>query len=258
MNLGISLQGKQSQLLAELSKTGKPLVTVIMAGRPLTIENDLNVSDALMYAWHPGTMGGEAIADLLFGECSPSGKLPVTFPRMVGQIPIYYNRNNTGRPARGTETLIHEIPLKAGQTSLGCNSYWLDAGYDELFPFGYGLSYTKFNYDSLNISSDRFSENDTVKVNFTLENIGDFEGTEIVQLYVQDKVGSVTRPIKELKRFDRITLSPGEKQNINFSLPVKELAFWNLDMEKVVEPGDFVLMVGPNSKDLMTKKFVVE
>lgn len=254
----ISLQGKQSQLLAELSKTGKPLVTVIMAGRPLTIENDLNVSDALMYAWHPGTMGGEAIADLLFGECSPSGKLPVTFPRMVGQIPIYYNRNNTGRPARGTETLIHEIPLKAGQTSLGCNSYWLDAGYDELFPFGYGLSYTKFNYDSLNISSDRFSENDTVKVNFTLENIGDFEGTEIVQLYVQDKVGSVTRPIKELKRFDRITLSPGEKQNINFSLPVKELAFWNLDMEKVVEPGDFVLMVGPNSKDLMTKKFVVE
>ena len=254
----INLQGKQQELIETLSKAGKPVVTIVMAGRPLTIGKQVDESDAFMYAWHPGTMGGEAIADLIFGKAVPSGKLPVTFPRMVGQIPLYYNRNSTGRPARGSETMLDQIPVKAGQTSLGCNSYWLDAGYDELFPFGYGLSYTEFVYDSLKLSKDLYGLNDTINVSLRLSNNGDYEAAEVVQLYVQDKVGSVTRPIKELKRFEKVMLKPGETKEITFSLPVEELAFWNIDMKKVVEPGAFVMMVGGDSRNVLKKGFEVK
>ena len=254
----INLQGKQQELIETLSKAGKPVVTIVMAGRPLTIGKQVDESDAFMYAWHPGTMGGEAIADLIFGKAVPSGKLPVTFPRMVGQIPLYYNRNSTGRPARGSETMLDQIPVKAGQTSLGCNSYWLDAGYDELFPFGYGLSYTEFVYDSLKLSKDLYGLNDTINVSLRLSNNGDYEAAEVVQLYVQDKVGSVTRPIKELKRFEKVILKPGETKEITFSLPVEELAFWNIDMKKVVEPGAFVMMVGGDSRNVLKKGFEVK
>lgn len=254
----LNLQGKQTALLKALKNTGKPLVTVVMAGRPLTIQEESEFSDALLYAWHPGTAGGEAIAELLFGKESPSGRLPVTFPRMVGQIPLYYNRHNTGRPAAGTETLLHQIPLSAGQTSLGCTSYWLDAGFDELYPFGYGLTYADFVYDDLQLSGTAFGMGDTIRISCKLTNRGDYPATEVVQLYVQDKVGSVTRPLKELKRFERVPVKPGDTETVAFALPVSELAFWNRDMEKTVEPGEFMVMVGPSSNSGIRQIFNVK
>lgn len=244
----LNLQGAQSDLIAALAKTGKPLVTIVMAGRPLTIEKETALSAAMLYCFHPGTMGGPALADLIWGKAVPSGKTPVTFPKMVGQIPIYYAHNNTGRPATKEEILINDIPLEAGQTSLGCTSFYMDAGFDPLFPFGYGLSYTTFSYSHMKLSSKELKINDVLTVSFDLENTGKYEGTEIAQLYVQDLVGSVTRPVKELKRFTRVTLKPGEKKNVSFELPVSELAFWNIDNIKTVEAGDFALWVAPNSQ----------
>lgn len=254
----LHLQGAQNELIAALAKTGKPLVTVIMAGRPLTIEQEVNLSDAVLYAFHPGTMGGPAIADLLFGKVAPSGKTPVTFPKMVGQIPVYYAHNNTGRPASRQETLIDVIPLEAGQTSLGCTSFYMDAGFDPLFPFGYGLSYTTFGYDNLQLANDKLAANGTLEISFDLTNTGKYDGTEVVQLYVQDTFGSVTRPVKELKGFQRVPLKQGEKKTVTFSLPVEELAFWNIDMQKVVEPGEFNLWVGPSSAEGLQTTFTVE
>lgn len=255
---GLHLQGAQRELIAALAKTDKPLVTVIMAGRPLTIEDEVKQSDAVLYAFHPGTMGGPAIADLLFGKSVPSGKTPVTFPKMVGQIPVYYAHNNTGRPASHQETLIDDIPQEAGQTSLGCTSFYMDAGFDPLFPFGYGLSYTTFEYENLKLATNRLVAGGTLEISFDLTNTGKYDGTEVVQLYVQDKVGSVTRPVKELKGFRRVTLKQGEKQTVSFSLPVEELAFWNIDMQKVVEPGEFNLWVGPNSVEGLQTTFTVK
>lgn len=244
----LNLQGAQSELIEAVAKTGKPLVTVVMAGRPLTIGKETELSDAVLYMFHPGTMGGPALADLLWGKAVPSGKTPVTFPKMVGQIPVYYTHNNTGRPATKKETLLDDIQVEAGQTSLGCTSFYMDAGFDPLFPFGYGLSYTTFAYSNIRLSATELKKDDVLTVTFDLENTGNYEGTEIAQLYVQDKVGSVTRPVKELKRFSRITLKPGEKKNVSFELPVSELAFWNIDMKHVVEAGDFNLWVAPDSQ----------
>lgn len=244
----LNLQGAQSDLIEAVAKTGKPLVTVVMAGRPLTIGKEVELSDAVLYMFHPGTMGGPALADLLWGKAVPSGKTPVTFPKMVGQIPVYYAHNNTGRPATKKETLLDDIEVEAGQTSLGCTSFYMDAGFDPLFPFGYGLSYTTFAYSNIKLSSTNLKKDDVLTITFDLENTGNYEGTEIAQLYIQDKVGSVTRPVKELKRFTRITLKPGEKKNISFELPISELAFWNIDMQHVVEAGDFNLWVAPDSQ----------
>ncbi len=244
----LNLQGAQPQLIAALAKTGKPVVMVVMAGRPLTIGKEVDLVSSVLYSFHPGTMGGPALADLLFGKAVPSGKTPVTFPKMVGQIPVYYAHNNSGRPATRKETLLEDIPVEAGQTSLGCTSFYMDAGFDPLYPFGYGLSYTTFNYGNVKLSSSELKKNDVLHVTFDLENTGDCEGTEVVQLYVQDKAGSVTRPVKELKRFARVTLKPGEKKNVSFELPIEELAFYNIDMEKVVEAGDFALWVAPDSQ----------
>lgn len=243
----LHLQGAQSELIAALAKIGKPLVTVVMAGRPLTIGKEAEESDAVLYSFHPGTMGGPAIADLLFGKTVPSGKTPVTFPKEVGQIPIYYSHNSTGRPATRNEVLIDNIEVEAGQTSLGCTSFYMDAGFDPLYPFGYGLSYTTFEYGAPQLSANELTANDVLTVTFDLKNTGKYEGTEIAQLYVQDKFASVTRPVKELKRFDRITLKPGETKKVSFTLPIEELAFWNKEMKKVVEPGEFVLWAAPNS-----------
>lgn len=253
----LNLQGAQSQLIKELAATGKPVVTVVMAGRQLVIADEVKVSDAMLYSFHPGTMGGPAIADILFGEVNPSGKTPVTFPRMNGQVPIYYAQHKTGRPANPTEMLIDEIPVEAGQTSVGCRSFYLDAGNSPLFPFGYGLSYTTFEYSNLSLASDKLTAQDTLSISFTLKNTGKYDGTEVVQLYVQDKVGSVTRPVKELKRFQRVTLKAGESTQVSLSLPVSELAFWGYDMNYTVEPGDFTLWVGTNSAEGLTKDFSV-
>lgn len=253
----LNLQGAQSQLIKELAATGKPVVTVVMAGRQLVIADEVKVSDAMLYSFHPGTMGGPAIADILFGKVNPSGKTPVTFPRMSGQVPIYYAQHKTGRPANPTEMLIDEIPVEAGQTSVGCRSFYLDAGNSPLFPFGYGLSYTTFEYSNLSLASDKLTAQDTLSISFTLKNTGKYDGTEVVQLYVQDKVGSVTRPVKELKRFQRVTLKAGESTQLSLSLPVSELAFWGYDMNYTVEPGDFTLWVGTNSAEGLTKDFSV-
>lgn len=244
----LNLQGDQSALITALAKTGKPVVTIVMAGRPLTIGQEVEESTAVLYSFHPGTMGGPALADLLWGKAVPSGKTPVTFPKMVGQIPVYYAHNKTGRPATRNEVLLDDIAVEAGQTSLGCTSFYMDAGFDPLFPFGYGLSYTTFKYSNVKLSSASLKKDDVLTVTFDLENTGKYKGTEVAQLYIQDKVGSVTRPVKELKRFTRVTLKPGEKKNVSFELPISELAFWNIDMVKVVEPGDFGLWVATDSQ----------
>ena len=254
----LNLQGAQSELIAEVAKAGKPVVVVVMAGRPLTIERDLANCDAMLYSFHPGTMGGPALADLIKGKAVPSGKLPMTFLRDAGQAPFYYNHNNGGRPCNGTETLLEDIPIAAGQTSLGCTSYYLDSGYGPLFSFGYGLSYSSFEYGKPVIENAELERDGTIRVNFDLKNTGRYEATEVAQLYVQDKVGSVVRPVKELKRFERVTLAPGETRTVTFELPVAELAFWNIDMEYVVEPGDFRLWVAGDSASGDPVDFVVK
>ena len=242
----LNLKGSQSELLAALKACGKPVVAVVMAGRSLTVERDLAHCDAMLYSFHPGTMGGPALAGLLSGDVNPSGKTPVTFLRTVGQVPLYYNHHMTGRPYNG-ETLLDDIDLEAGQTSLGNTSYYLDYGAYPLFPFGYGLSYTSFAYSGAALDKETYGTDDTVRVRFTLSNTGSREGTEVVQLYVRDLVGSVTRPVKELKAFRRETLKAGESRTVEISLPVSELAFYGLDMVKKVEPGEFRLWVAGDS-----------
>lgn len=178
----LNLQGVQSQLLEALAKTKTPLVTIIMAGRPLTIEKELTKSKAVLYAWHPGTMGGAAIINLLFGKTNPSAKLPITFPKNVGQIPMYYNHLKTGRPANGSELNLNNIPVEASQTSLGNKSYYLDSGNDPLFPFGFGLSYTHFEYGKISLSKTILKKEEVLEIALSLKNTGDYQGTEIVQL----------------------------------------------------------------------------
>ena len=253
----LNLQGAQSELIAEVKKAGKPVVVVVMAGRPLTIERDLENCDAMLYAYHPGTMGGPAIADLIKGKAVPSGKSPMTFLCDAGQAPFYYNHNNTGRPCNGSETLLNDIPIAAGQTSLGCTSYYLDTGYGPLFPFGYGLSYTTFEYGAPVLEKSELGTGDVLKVSFDLKNTGKRDAVEVAQLYVQDLVGSVVRPVKELKRFERVALAAGETKTVTFELPVSELAFWNIDMEYAVEPGDFRLWVAGDSASGEPVNFVV-
>ncbi|MBR1435088.1 MAG: glycoside hydrolase family 3 C-terminal domain-containing protein, partial [Bacteroidales bacterium] len=254
----LDLQGAQSELISAMASTGKPVAVVVMAGRPLTIERDLENCGALLYSFHPGTMGGPAIAQLLCGEAVPSGKTPMTFLRTAGQAPMYYNHNNTGRPNTGTETLLEDIPIAAGQTSLGCTSFYLDSGYGPLFPFGYGLSYSSFEYSNITLDKSRYSSGDTIVVGFDLRNTGDYDATEVAQLYVRDLVGSVARPVKELKRFERITLKSGETAHVQFELPVSELAFWNASMNFEVEKGDFQLWVAGNSAEGEPVNFTVE
>lgn len=254
----VELQGAQRQLLKAIAGTGRPLVTVVMAGRPLVLTEEAEVSEALLFSFHPGTMGGPAIADILFGKVNPSGRTPVTFPRMTGQVPVYYAQNSTGRPAHPDEMLIDEIPVEAGQTSVGCRSFYLDAGSTPLFPFGYGLSYTTFEYSDLRLSSDTYGADDEISLTFNLRNSGGCDGTEVVQVYVRDLVGSITRPVRELKGFRRIFLRSGESQEVTFTIPVRDLAFWGIDMTYDVEPGQFTLWVGPDSASGLSADFTVE
>ena len=243
----IELKGDQRNLIEALYETGKPVVLTVMAGRPLELDFELAHSDAILYSFHPGTMGGPALAQLIFGDEIPSGKTPVTFPKSTGQIPIYYNHNMTGRPYNGTETLLYDIPLKAGQTSLGNTSYWLDAGFGPQFPFGYGLSYTTFEYGAPVLDKTEYGLNDVIKASVELSNTGKREAVEVVQLYVRDLVGSVTRPVRELKGFKRVAVAPGETVTVEFELPVQDLAFYGFDMVKKVEPGDFQLWISGDS-----------
>ena len=242
----LNLIGSQSELLSALKATGKPVVATILAGRPLTIERDLPNCNAVLYSFHPGTMGGPALASLLSGDANPSGKTPITFLRTVGQAPLYYNHNMTGRPYRG-EKLLADIDLEAGQTSLGNTSYYLDYGAYPLFPFGYGLSYTTFEYSNASLDKKEYGVEDTITLSFTLSNTGEYKGTEVVQVYVRDLVGTLTRPVKELKAFERVELAGGESRTVTLQIPVQSLAFWGLDGVKKVEPGDFQLWVAGDS-----------
>jgi beta-glucosidase len=252
----LDLPGAQDDLIYELSKTDKPIILIVMAGRPLTIGAVAEKCQAVLYAWHPGTMCGPALADLIFGLKSPSGKLPVTFPKAVGQIPVYYNHKQTGRPPReGAFTLMDDIPVHALQHTLGNTSYYLDIGYLPLYPFGYGLSYTEFEYKNLELSSQSVKIGQDVEVSVDLSNIGKMAAVEIVQLYVRDLVGSLTRPVKELKGFQRIHLEPGEKKKVTFDLSSQDLGFHNTDMEYVVESGKFHLWVGGDSQSGLMAEF---
>jgi beta-glucosidase len=242
----LDLIGSQSDLLKALKAAGKPVIATVMAGRPLTIERDLPNCDALLYAFHPGTMGGPALARLIAGDAVPSGKTPVTFLRTVGQVPMYYNHNMTGRPYHN-ERLLEDIELEAGQTSLGNTSYYLDSGAAPLFPFGYGLSYTDFAYSDTRLASDTCHPSDTLRLSVTLSNTGEYDGAEVVQVYVRDLVGSITRPVKELKHFEKVWLKAGESRTLEISIPVSELAFCGLDGTKKVEAGDFLLWVAGDS-----------
>ena len=242
----LNLIGSQSELLAALKSAGKPVVATVMAGRPLTIERDLPNCNAMLYAFHPGTMGGPALVNILTGDVNPSGKTPVTFLRTVGQVPMYYSHTMTGRPYNG-ETLLDGIGPEAGQTSLGNTSYYLDAGAYPLFPFGYGLSYTDFTFKEISIDKDSYPVDGTIRVSYTLSNTGRFDGTAVPQVYIRDLVGSLTRPVKELKHFRRVRLGAGESIRLTDEIPVSDLAFWGADGQKKVEPGEFQLWVAGDS-----------
>ncbi|MBN1301877.1 MAG: beta-glucosidase BglX [Melioribacteraceae bacterium] len=251
----INLPGVQTDLIKAVARTGKPIALIIMAGRPLTfgeIKDDVN---SILFAWHPGIMGGPAVVDVLFGKASPSGKLPVSFPRTVGQVPIYYSHKNTGRPPSedqlGIEPGTPEDPK-------GFVSYFLDVDYTPAYPFGYGLSYTDFEYSDLKLSKHEIKMGDSLEISVTVSNTGSYAGEEVVQLYVRDLVGSVTRPVKELKSFKRINLLPGESKEVKFVLNTDDLKFWDINMNYTAEPGDFKLWVGGSSDAELETMFELE
>jgi beta-glucosidase len=254
----INLPGAQAELVRRVSETGKPVIVVIMAGRPLTLTNIVDDVDAILFAWHPGTMGGPAIAELLFGLESPSGKLPATFPRMVGQIPIYHSQKNTGKPPTPEEVVhIDDIDAQAPQTSLGMTAFHLDAGYMPLFPFGFGLSYADFVYDEIRVSTSEIPLGGTITVSAELTNRGDVAADEVAQLYIRDLVGNVTRPVRELKGFRRLRVAPGETVTVNFELHTDDLAFYGRDNTLMVEPGDFHAWIGGSSDTGLRTEFRV-
>lgn len=254
----IRLPGIQERLISELSATGKPIVLVVLAGRPLALESVVDDVDAILYAWHPGSMGGPAIVDVLFGEQSPSGKLPVTFPRVTGQIPIYYAHKNTGKPPTpATVVHIDDIPRDAEQLSAGGSSFHLDAGYTPLWPFGHGLSYTDFAYSNLRMSREILSLGESLTVEVEVANVGQREAEEVTQLYVRDPVASVTRPVRELKGFQRVLLAPGETRTVSFELHTDDLAFHGRDMRRRTEPGRFHLWIGGSSEAHLRAEFEI-
>jgi len=231
----IDLPGRQLDLVKAIHATGKPYAVVLINGRPLTVNWLAENSPAILEAWFPGTMAGPAIVDTLFGDANPGGKLPVTFPRSVGQIPIFYNQKNTGRPFKATEKYT---------------SKYLDIPNTPLYPFGYGLSYTQFRLANLQLDIEQILPTGSVRVSVDVENVGRRAGDEVVQLYIRDVVGSNTRPVKELKGFQKIELKAGETKTVSFSITPDDLKFYNADLKYDWEPGEFVIMIGGNSRDI--------
>jgi beta-glucosidase len=254
----IDLPGKQEELIQQLKSTGKPLVLVIMAGRPVTLGNIIDYTDAILMAWHPGTIAGPALADLLLGMESPSGRLPVTWPKAVGQIPIYYNHYNTGRPATPEEyTHIDSIPVGVWQSSIGNTSHYLDLGYTPQYPFGYGLSYSTFTYGELALSAGQMPADGRIEISALVTNTGNRTAKEVVQLYTRDLAGDRVRPVRELKGFRKIELRAGESKTVTFTLHASDLAFWNQKMERVTEAGEFHVWIGPDASGGSIGKFEV-
>jgi beta-glucosidase len=238
----LDLPGEQEQLVKLIKAAQTPVIVVLFTGRPLTISWIAENIPAILVAWAPGVQGGNAIADVLFGDYNPSGKLTTTFPRTVGQIPIYYNHKNTGRPF---------------DAKLHYSSKYIDVPWTPLYPFGYGLSYTKFEYSNIKLSDDKVKMGEPVTVTVDVKNTGDRSGEEIVQLYIRDLVASATRPVRELKGFEKISLKPGEKKTVTFTITNELLSFYNDKMEYVVEPGDFTVFVGPDSASGLEANFEV-
>lgn len=241
----IGLPGRQLDLLKALKKTGKPLIIVLMNGRPLTLNWEDENADAILETWFAGTEAGNAIADVLFGAYNPSGKLTTTFPKNVGQIPIYYNHKNTGRPYGGK--LIDKY-----------KSRYLDVSNKPLYPFGYGLSYTHFDYSNLKLDKNTMGPSDKINVSLTITNSGDFDGEETVQLYLRDLIGSVTRPVKQLKDFKQIFLKSHESRRITFTITEKDLRFYDINLDYKSEPGDFTVFVGTNSDETQKANFTLK
>lgn len=241
----IGLPGVQRALLEELKATGKPVVLVLMNGRPLTLEWEAANLPALVETWFLGTMAGPAIVDVLTGAVNPSGKLPVTFPRRLGQIPLHYDMKNTGRPYSDKDPKAKYV------------SRYLDVPNTPLFPFGHGLSYTRFAYGDPVLDRTEMKASDVLKVTVTVKNTGERAGTEVVQLYLRDLVGSVTRPVKELKDFARVTLEPGEERAVEFRVGADQLAFLRQDMTHGTEPGEHEVQVGGSSADVKTARFTL-
>ncbi len=238
----ISLKGLQQELLEEVYKVNKNVVVVLMNGRPLEINWMAENIPAIVEAWHLGSEAGNAIADVLFGDYNPAGKLPVSFPRSVGQLPLYYNHLSTGRPAGGGVFWSH----------------YTDQANDALFPFGYGLSYTTFEYSGLKLSSEELTEGGELKISATVTNTGERAGEEVAQLYIRDLVGSISRPVKELKGFEKIMLNPGESKEVTFTLLPADLAFFGASNEWKSEPGDFKVWVGTNSVEGLESGFTLK
>jgi beta-glucosidase len=238
----IEIPETQKELLKALLKTGKPVVLVLFTGRPLAIKWETENIPAILNVWFGGSEAGAAIADVLFGDVNPSGKLTTTFPQNVGQVPIYYAHKNTGRP------------LPKGKWFEKFRSNYLDVSNDPVYPFGFGLGYSNFTYSELTLSSKSLKGNQTLKASITVTNTGKFDGKETVQLYIQDVVGSITRPVKELKGFQKIAIKAGESQIVSFTITPEDLKFYNGDLNYNWEPGEFEIQIGSNSADVKTGK----
>ena len=242
----LEMPDAQRDLLTALKKTGKPVVLVYFAGRSTVMTWEQENFPAILNVWFGGSEAADAICDVVFGDVSPSGKLTTTFPKNVGQIPLYYNHLNTGRP------------LEAGKWFSKFRSNYLDIDNDPLYPFGYGLSYTTFRYGDLQLSNNSMNEKGKITASVTVTNTGNYDADEIVQMYIRDMVGSVARPVKELKGFERIHLKKGESRTVSFDITAKQLKFYNSALNWVCEPGEFEVMVGGNSRDVQTKKFSLQ
>ena len=242
----IGIPETQKELLRELKKTGKPIVLVLFTGRPLVLTEESQLADAILNVWFPGSMAGYAVSDVLYGKVNPSAKLPMTFPRSVGQVPLYYNAKNTGRPlsVENTEKCTFEK----------FRSNYLDECTTPLYPFGFGLSYTTFAYSDVSVSNAKPAGNTPIEATVTLTNSGKYDGAEVVQLYIRDLVGSITRPIKELKGFQKVYLKAGESKKVTFKISPEDLKFYNNQLKYDWEAGDFDIMIGTNSHDVKTTR----
>jgi beta-glucosidase len=242
----ITIPQSQVDLLNELKKTGKPIAMVLYTGRPLALTNVKDTPDAILNAWFAGSEAGNAISDVLFGKVNPSGKLPMTFPRSLGQVPIYYNAKNTGRPL--SQDKVDKCVYERFRSN------YMDECNTPLYPFGYGLSYSKFSYSDISVSNLNPKGNQTVQASVTVTNSGNYDGAEVVQLYIRDMVGSITRPVKELKGFQKIFLKKGESKKVTFDITPESLKFYNGELKFDWEPGEFDIMIGTNSDDVKHSK----
>ena len=240
----LTILDAQKDLLTALKATGKPIVLLNFSGRATVMNWEVENIPTILNVWFGGSEAADAICDVVFGDVSPSGKLTVTMPRSVGQVPIYYNHLNTGRPNPKWFSKF--------------TSNYLDVPNDPLFPFGYGLSYTSFEYSPMTLSSNTMNASGSIQAQVTVTNTGNREGAEVVQLYIRDMVGSIARPVQELKGFERITLKPGESRLVTFTIDAELLKFYNKDLNYVCEPGDFEVMVGPNSRDVQRLTFTLK